>query len=48
MRRPESADSSTARVAIEGALGAAEKIERAERTMMAVCAVAALVNPLLA
>lgn len=34
MRRPERADSSTARVAIEGALGAAEKTERAERTMM--------------
>lgn len=48
MRRPESADSSTARVAMEGALGAAENIECAERTMMVVCAVAALVNSLLA
>jgi hypothetical protein len=35
MRRPESADSSTARVAIEGARGAAENIERAGNAIAA-------------
>jgi len=38
MRRPESADSSTARVAIEGARGAAANIERAGNAIAAVSA----------
>ena len=38
MRRPERADSSTARVAIEGARGAAENIGRAGNAIAAVSA----------